>query len=326
MLNMTLQLATKPATVISAPDQGQKRLTRYRKELIKVGQYVKTSAGLAFSVTLDTLHHWQTSFDRWIKNGNKVPIPLGHGAAGDPGKNQGWVRSMFVEGDSLIGILELSNPELALTTDVSIFVPVDHIDGRGQKYDQPIAHVALCTDPVIPGLEGFQQLSLSLGEVTMTLKEKLAKSLGVAADTDEDALIKAFEAVKTAGAVIDKSNKQDVLLAQAAQTAPSSPIIKLVCESRGVKVSNLVSAGLLTPAAKTAIEDQYMKPEKVSLSLSGGWDDGFDFLVQMIAENHPVALGAKTGAQLLELANTRAEGEVNPIKADIDKRVDDAKK
>ena len=230
---------------------------------------------------------------------------------------------MFVEGDSLIGILELSNPELALTTDVSIFVPVDHIDGRGVKYDQPIAHVALCTDPVIPGLEGFQQLSLSLGDVTMTLKEKLVKSLDIAADTDDDAIMKAFEAVKTGGKVI---NKQNVVLAQTAQTAPSSPLIKLVCESRGVKVSNLVSAGVLTPAAKTAIEDQYMKPERVSLSLSGGWDDGFDFLVQIIAENTPVVLGAKTGAQLLELANTRAKGEVNPIKADIDKRVDDAKK
>ena len=115
------------------------------------------------------------------------------------------------------------------------------------------------------------------------------------------------------------------MLAQAAQTAPSSPIIKLVCENRGGKVDNLVAAGLLTPAAKTAIEEKYMKPETLSLSLSGGWDDGFDFLVKIIAENRPVALGGKTGAQLLELANTRAKGDVNPIKADIDRRVDAAK-
>ena len=325
MQNMTLQLATKPAKVVTYPAStnramGGKHLTRYRKELIKVGQYVKDSVGLAFEVTADTLRHWKETFDRWIKNGNKVPIPLGHSAADDPGKNQGWVRGMFVEGDSLVGILELANPELALTTDVSIFVPVDHTDGTGEKYDQPIAHVALCTCPVIPGLEGFQQLSLSLGDVTMSLKEKLAKALDVAADSDEDAIMKAFEAVKA------KGNNQDVELAHTTPTKASAPLVKLVCENRSGKVAQLVSAGLLTPAAKTAIEEQYMKPEAVSLSLSGGWDDGFDFLVKIIAENQPVPLVVRTGVQLLELANVRAQGEANPVKADIDRRIEAAKK
>lgn len=308
MQNFTLQLQTFPAVDISASDSG---LMRYRKELIKVGKYIKSSVGLSFAVTHDTLRHWVTTFDRWIKNGNKVPIPLGHAAADKPAENQGWVRDMFIEGDALIGILELTDPELALTTDVSIYVPAEHIDGFGNVYVQPIQHVALCVNPVIPGLKGFQQLSLSLGDSEMD-KKKLAKLLGLAEDADEAAIIVAIQ--KKADDVPDPA---EVVLSQ---TTKASPIVKLVAKNRDIEVSALVTAGLLTPAAKTAIEEQYMKPEALSVSLSGGYDDGFDFLMKILAENKPVTLGEKTKAQLLELENTRAKGEANPIKADVERR------
>ena len=312
MQNMTLQLATAPA-VKEFDKTTTPHMYRYRKELIKVGNYVKDSADLAFSVTRKTLEHWRDTFQQWRLNGNKVPIPLGHAAADSPEKNVGWVVGMQLDGDSLYGIMELIDPTLALTTDVSIFVPAQQVDGRGQRFVQPIVHVALCTNPVIPGLKGFEQLSLSLsqGDMKMTLKETLCKSLGVKADLSDDAIMLALEAVKQKTPVKEK---------KLSQGGVSDPLVKLVAENRGIKVSALVTAGLLTPAAKTAIEEQYMKPEALTLSLSGGWDDGFDFLVKVLSENKPVGLGEKTGAQLLELANTRARDETNPVTADVDRR------
>ncbi len=308
MDNIVLQLQTAPATE-SATESG---MTTYRKELIRVGQYVKDSIGLAFEVTRETLKHWVDTFDRWTANGNKVPIPLGHGAADKPEANQGWVKQMVVDGDSLFGTMELKDRQLALTTDVSIFVPGEHVDGRGNKYTQPIAHVALCTDPVIPGLKGFEQLSLSLGDSQVD-KKKVAKLLGLAEDTDEAGILAAI--VKATKKAPDKS-----LALTTTSTPASGALVKLVVDNRNIKVGALVKAGVITPAIETAIKEQYTKAEPLALSLSGGWDDGFDFLVRILTENKTVPLGEKSAAQLLELANTRAQGEQNPIAADVNRR------
>ena len=305
--NLTLQLQTAPAITLSGSG-----LTKYRKELIKVGKFVKDSVGLSFEVTRETLNHWADTFHRWITNGLKVAVPLGHGAADNPEKNAGWVLDMKVEGDSLIGIMELADPGLALTTDVSIYVPAEFVDGHGEKYIQPIQHVALCANPVIPGLKGFKELSLSLGDVTMD-KKKLAKLLGLPEDSDEKAITAAIENANTKAL---------------SHTKPAEPVntvlVGLVSENRAIKISGLVKAGLITPATQEAIAKQYTNPEALSLSLSGGWNDGFDFLVGIIAENKIVPLGEKSGRQLLELANALAAGEKNPIAADVEKRREDA--
>lgn len=309
MDNVMLRLATEPASIMMQTAG----LTRYTKELIKIGSYVKDSAALAFEVTHDTLVHWRDTFHRWIANGLKVGIPLGHDAADKPEKNQGWVLDMYVEGDALVGVLELKDPELALTTDVSIFVPGQHTDGRGNKYVQPIQHVALCTNPVIPGLKGFEQLSLSEGVSSMKLNETLCKMLDLK-DADDDAIV---AAVKAKSATPGKKDADKVL---SQELTALSPLVKLVQDNRGIKISALVGAGLISPAVKTAIEEQYIKPESLALSMSSGHDDGFDFLVKIIAENKTVPLGEKTAAQLLELANTRAAGEANPIEKDVTRR------
>ncbi len=309
--SIALHLTNEPASVM----KDGTHLTRYKKELIKVGKYVKTSASFAFEVTQDMLIHWKDTFKRWIENGNKVPIPPGHAAVNEPEKNQGWVLDMFVEGASLFGILELAKPELALTTDVSIFVPADFIDGHGQKYVQPITHIALCTNPVIPGLKAFQELSLSNGDSNMNTK-KLAKMLGLPEDADETTIMAAVKKANT--------KAPDKALSQTGSTPASGPLVKLVAENRTIKLSGLLKAGLITPATLTAIEEQYTKTEPLTLSLSGGWDDGFDFLVRILTENKAVALGEKSKAQLLELSNTLATGEVNPIAADVDKRRSEA--
>ena len=144
------------------------------------------------------------------------------------------------------------------------------------------------------------------------LQQRLCELLNMKEATP-DALMAAIKTMSEKG--------PDKVLSQSSQTQTpaNGPLVKLVCENRSIKVSGLVTAGLITPAVKTAIEEQYMKPEQLALSLSGGWDDGFDFMVKILAENTSVALGEKTAAQLLELANTRAKREVNPLKDLVDR-------
>lgn len=312
MENLTLQLQTKPAIVMYDVMSGHgNHFIRYKKELIKVGKYVKDSTKQAFEVTSTMLDHWVKEFSRWVGNGNRVPIPLSHDKAGDAEANRGWVTMLQRTGDSLFGVLELLDPELALMSDVSIYVPAEVVDGRGVHYIQPITHVALCTNPVVPGLGDFEQLSLSLGDTEMNLKERLSKLLGLK-DGDEDAIVSAVETAKATPA-----KAEDKTLSLAAQTPTNATLVKLVVENRGIKLAGLVKAGLITPAVKTAIEGQYMEPDSLALSLSVDGDDGFDFLVKILTENTPVALGEKTQAQLLELSNTRAKEEESPLVANM---------
>ena len=47
------------------------------------------------------------------------------------------------------------------TNDVSIYVPPTYTDGKGVTYKRPITHVAVCPDPVLPGLGKFERLAAS---------------------------------------------------------------------------------------------------------------------------------------------------------------------
>lgn len=108
------------------------------------------------------LDHWAMIFSQMKVNGVKVPVPSGH--TNDSEKNRGWVEDIFRDGDSLFGIVALVGDgiRLAGTNDVSIYSQSEYTDGNGNRYQWPILHVALCTDPVVPGLRGFEALAASI--------------------------------------------------------------------------------------------------------------------------------------------------------------------
>jgi len=301
--NRILQLQTFPAAAVGF---GQSGLQQFRKELIKVGRYVKDSH--AFNVTLDTLNYWVKTFDRWIANGNKVPIPPGHDKANDPTENQGWVTSMFVENNSLFGIMELKDPALAKVTDVSISVPLSITDGNGEKYVNLIDHVALCVDPVITGLEDFTILSLSIGEQKMEFLKKLAAKLSLTGEPTEEGILAKL------GDVVKPDDK-------ASETTENVPaLVKLLSENRAIKLSALVKAGKITPAMKEVIEKKYVDAESIKLELSSTKDmEAFDLLFEILSQNKPVDLSEQSGVQALELANV-STSKPNPIQADVTRR------
>jgi hypothetical protein len=177
-----LALTSTPALAITPPGKsGGIPTRRFRKELIRSGQFVKQSEGIAFEVDQRLLEHWAATFSQMHSRGIKVPVPSGHDKAGDADANNGWVHEMFVEGDRLVGVLELIGDDalkLAGTSDVSIFTKPEYADSFDNQYKWPILHVALCTDPVIPGLGEFVPIAASKGETpanvpVLTLQETL---------------------------------------------------------------------------------------------------------------------------------------------------------
>lgn len=164
------------------------------KDLIRVGTWRDPRTGDEFSVTKDDLERWTREFSRMRENGVKVHVPSGH--TDDPDKNRGWCEGMFHDGTTLFGNIDLVGEDaiaMASTAEVSIYAPSRLVDGKGNTYDNPIAHVALTPVPVISGQGGFVPITASRGgteqvpvyrlaQETTTMNPQLlavAKALGV---------------------------------------------------------------------------------------------------------------------------------------------------
>lgn len=293
----TLLHCSAPA-VSMATEWTPREFVRFKKELIKVGHWVSGVAGATFNVTQDRLYHWARTFHKWVAAGNRVTIPLSHGSVNDPRSNQGWVENMWVEGDSLVGTMSLLNPDLALTNDVSIWSPEFAFDGHGLRYEWPITHVTLTTNPAVPGLEKFKKLSLSKGDTDMDPKT-LAKLLGLAEDASEEVIT----------AEITKLKAPPVTIAASQTVSAVDPLLVQVSgKLRTGQLDTLVAAGLLIPACKDIISKRFVETQALTLSLSKGPDDGFDTLVEVLSKNTPVALGDGTGPQtLIALSNPQTQ-------------------
>lgn len=145
--------------------EGGLPVRRFRKEIVRAGRYTKDADGLEFSVTPEMLDRFAASTSAYLMAGNKIPMPVTH--TDDPEANRGWVRDVYRDGDSLYATCDLVGDDgikLAGTCDVSIFAPPEYTDGSGNRYQWPILHVALCTDPVVAGLDGFVPIQTSRGK------------------------------------------------------------------------------------------------------------------------------------------------------------------
>ncbi len=292
---------------------------RYLKELIRVGQYVKASEDLEFTVTPATLDNWVTQFRAMRKAGVRVPIPASHDGADDPDATRGWVDDMFVQGDSLYMSCTLVGDDAivaAARNDVSIFSPHEFIDGAGNRYKRPIMHVALCPDPVVPGLGAFIPLAASLrlqrSQKMLELIQKIAAALGISEEVTEEnaeqllvpvlnALIARAKAeggaqpapgtaapgaqaegsgVATGGTASTVTDRTitDNLAASRSAAGPNAMVVRVLADNRRMRIDRAVEKGILRrPAAQRLIERYIGEGNAaVALAMSRG-DAGDDF-------------------------------------------------
>lgn len=179
--------------------------TTFYKELVHVGTFTPKE-DLVVTITAEDLQHWLDTFRRYQENGLEVPIYVGHTQLDDdqaPEKRCGTLRDMWLQANAkgtmaLYGKIEFDSPESAelKSSQVSINSVPWFVDGKGRSYERPITHVAITDIPVVPGLEPFVALSLSLApskfinnqvkkENTMDLLE-LAALLGLTIEEGAD--------------------------------------------------------------------------------------------------------------------------------------------
>ena len=139
----------------------------------------------------------------------------------------------------------------------------------------------------------------------MDFLKKLAEKLGIKdAEPTEAAVMLALEAKTTTTDDVD-------------------PLVKLVADNRSMKLSNLVKAGLLTPALVKVIKDNYVEAGSLALSMAAPTADGFDMLCDVLTQNKPIKLDEVTGNQTLELANPGTK-EPNAMEKTVNKARKDA--
>lgn len=323
----------KPEPVGSVRFEGGQMVRRFRKELIRTGKYHKPSDDLSFEVTDDALMNWVSTFSLMRANGVKVPVPAGH--SNDPEDNRGWLVDTYVDGDTLVGVIDLvgeAGIALAGTSDVSIYSPGEWTDGKGNRYTRPISHVALCTDPVIPGLSGFIPLAASQGAtpvdvpvLTLSIRKKpnmkleqVTKALGitqeVTEDNAQDLILSAVGDMTKKRSELEASGvtlvaKVDALQKQLADAGkkPAEPdplTLTLAHDNCKLKFDGLVEAGKITPAVRDGLQELFIGSDGGALKLSLSSGQGLNTingLVEVLAKNDPVKLGEQTGKQLVDL-------------------------
>lgn len=312
--------------------EGGQPVGRFRKELIRTGEYRHPTEGFHFTVTEKDLDNWAVQFSRMDGNGVKVPVPVVH--SDETEANRGWVKGVFREGSSLIGIIDLVGDDairLAGRSDVSIYSPPEFTDAKSNKYKWPITHVALCTDPVVPGLDGFVPLAASIGktpvkvpvltahkEIPVAFKfEKIKKALGIEGPLTEanadNAIVASFSGLTAkVGTLIGevKVLKSDLSIAQNAALGEPEPnevdpeLLRLSRENHTMRLDSLIAGGRITPAVSEKLKAAFIGDDgaALKLSLSSGTNKTFGLVLEALAENDPVKLGEQTGGQTLSLS------------------------
>lgn len=280
---------------------------RFRKAIMRKGTFYDAKTNRTFTVTDETLQHWEDTFKAMSANGNRVYVPMLHQVdnrlnifpeegASEPGGsgdyNRGWVKDIYKDGDRLMAIIDVHGEDgikAVKRNDVSVYAPPKWTDGAGNEYEWPILHVALTPAPVIPGLGEFEPLAASQYFYREEKKSmdwtKIKTAFGIDKDlTDETAeqllLSRAEQVDKTITELTDslaeaqeslRKSEQALQLARTASPEVKTPdptVLSLLKDNRTMKVDQLVTSGVLSTAAAKLIKDKHLTDESLSLSLA----------------------------------------------------------
>lgn len=318
---------------------------RFRKDLIRVGEYVKSKTNQAFQITQLDLDRFASTFSAMKNAGVKVPVPVGHTRA--PEANRGYVDEMYRDGDTLWANIDLIGDDaiaLAGRTEVSICVEPEIIDGNGTKHTNAIEHVAIVTDPVIPKQDGWVRIAasrgddradmvLSSGDSSMDMLKEIAGLLGVEAGADDAATMEAIKAKIKAIKGDAEASKQEAMSLKASRggvDTVNDDALDTMAEGVAGKIDILQTAGKINPAVGSKLkailcgDNATRQTRRVLLSRHAGGQAGLPSGVACVAAQICDALGdmnikelhGKTLAQGMTLAR---DGEDRSSSEDIEK-------
>jgi len=308
----------------------------FKKDLIQTGKYVHPIHKWVLDVTPERMDKWIASFNKMKNNGVDVEMVVDHRR--DAEGVRGYVKDMFREGDVLYGITNMIGKEsidlVKTVKNVSILVDEEYKDGKENKYGESIAHVSIVQQPVAAGQTEFEVIQkaasrndenivnkypiyyFNKGDMNMDVLSQIKKTLEIQEDIDENNVVdiiskhfKKLSETEKAGLTtkitelessIEKMKKD--FEKKPEDKKPEEKINPNLAEQMGKtaeqRVTNLVAAGKLTPAARDLVVKNFIgdKGERKLKALSIG-DDGIsslDSLIEVLETNDPVELGEKT--------------------------------
>lgn len=266
---------------------GDMPVQRFKKDMIRVGEYVHPVHKWSMDVTPERLYRWLGAYKKMRENGVDVEIVKDHSDSADD--IVGYVIDMMVEENSedklaLFGIHEMRGEAAihlaGICKNVSVYIDKDYIDGERRSYGEAIVHSSLCQQPVVPGQDAFIPIAASAAGGSkvpiMTLKfsqekekmdEKLLKQiqelLGADESLTEDTLLdRLTKKLSSLNDKIEEATKQNTKLtgeieslkASAANKDGEVKIDPNLAEQMGTtakeQLSLLVKAGKITPACE----------------------------------------------------------------------------
>ena len=337
MLNAGAVVLSLPGEMLvlgSGVDANGQPFKTYRKDLIRTGTWTVPQTGRKFTVTQDDLRHWRDVSLAMNTNGVKIPVPAGH--TSDPDKQRGFASGFSVEGDTLFAQITLVGEDaikMASTNQVSIYQPEFMVDGKGNRYERPIAHVALTPSPVISGQGEFIPIAASrTGEAATNahvlvlertphmhaLLLAIASTLSIPTEgKDEAALGLALDArckeLVANDTALALANDKIKGLELARPPTVAADILDAQAETMEMKLDALVEGGFIVPAVLADLKPLVCgKPgARNGLMLSrtaataAGLPDAFGaILLGALKKNDPKVLCEQTKANNLKLSRT----------------------
>jgi hypothetical protein len=144
-------------------------LGRFAKDILHPGAWIHPQTGQRVFFDDARIKRLVESTNRYIRAGNVVRYPDGHSFKATDNLGD-WPGPFIVHKGRLVGVVEAKNPKAAEgmaagTIDaVSAFIEFDHVDTKGNTYDEVITHVCATPYPVITGQKGFIPLSAVEGD------------------------------------------------------------------------------------------------------------------------------------------------------------------
>ena len=194
---------------------------RFKKEVLRVGMWIHPVTGELLDFSRDFLSKLVLATKRWIELGNKVWFPAGHSS--DPRDNLGFWSEFALEGDRVLGVLEVPDEDAAskigkTIQDVSAAIWWDARASTGEVFEAVLEHVCGTPCPVIPGQSNFVRLAREARVEEKNVAEKSAKGeenrktelaadegidtvaaikvlLGIPQDADDEAVISSVRAL-----------------------------------------------------------------------------------------------------------------------------------
>lgn len=140
-------------------DDGQPR-RKYRKDLIRVGNFFKQATGQRLNVNADRLAHWRDTLKGMRSAGIDIDMP----ATTHDGASIGQVIDAEIEGDRLVATVEMRGVDgirAASRNHVSPLIDPSFTDDTGKTWPDAITHVAVVGNPVITKQRPFVPLPIA---------------------------------------------------------------------------------------------------------------------------------------------------------------------